>query len=397
VSLFQLALRNLSGSAFRSWVVALCAALVAGFAIGTVLVMRGAQQSLNLAAARLGADIVIVPEGSEMKVEGALLMGHPTRVWMSQEVLSKVATIPGVQVATPQLYLSTLTGASCCSVSDMFLVAYDPATDFTIQPWLIDKTGDTLHLGEVVGGTYVFIPEGEQNISIYGYLVTLKANMEPTGTGLDQSMFTTFETARDIARISVSMADEPLVIPENSISAVMVRVAPGQDPRQVSLEIMHQVPDVTPILSPDMFQSYRQQINGILGIVVLLISGTVILSVLLIGLVFSMAANERRVELGVLRALGATRGFVFQSLLAEAGLLALGGGASGIALTVVAVYLFRQLIINTLNIPFILPSIGVLVAQILIGLVLALVSVTIAALVPALQISRQEPAIAMRE
>jgi putative ABC transport system permease protein len=397
LSLLKLAFCNLSGSFFRSYVVALCAALVAGFTLGTVLVLRGAQQSLNLASDRLGADIVIVPEGSETKVEGALLMGHPTQVWMSQDILAKVAAVTGVQVASPQLYLSTLTAASCCSVSDMFVVAFDPATDFTIQPWLIEKTGQTLKLGEVVGGKYVYTPAGEQNISVYGYLVTLKANMEPTGTGLDQTMFTTFETARDIARISVTMAEKPLVIPENSISAVMVRVAPGEDPSLVALEIMHEVPGVTPILSPDMFQSYRQQISGILGIVVFMITGTVILAVLLITLVFSMAANERRQELGVLRALGATRGFVFRSLLVEAGLLALGGGASGVMLAMLVIYLFHQLIINALNIPFMLPSAIALAAQMLGGLALALLAVTFAALVPALQISRQEPAIAMRE
>jgi putative ABC transport system permease protein len=397
LSLLKLAFCNLAGSLFRSYVVALCAALVAGFTLGTVLVLRGAQQSLNLASDRLGADIVIVPEGSETKVEGALLMGHPAQVWMSQDILAKVAAVTGVQVASPQLYLSTLTGASCCSVSDMFLVAYDPTTDFTIQPWLIKKTGQSLKLGEVVGGKYIYTPAGEQNISIYGYLVTLKANMEPTGTGLDQSMFTTFETARDIARISKTMAEKPLVIPENSISAVMVRVTPNEDPALVALEIMHQVPGVTAILSPDMFQSYRQQINGILGIVAFMITGTVILAVLLIGLVFSMAANERRQELGVLRALGATRGFDFRSLLVEAGLLALAGGASGVMLAMLVIYLFHQLIINMLNIPFMLPSAIALVAQMLGGLALALLAVTIAALVPALQISRQEPAIAMRE
>jgi putative ABC transport system permease protein len=88
----------------------------------------------------------------------------------------------------------------------MFLIAYDPQTDFTISPWLKETVGETLKLGEAVGGTYVFVPEGEQNIKLYGYFITLKANMEPTGTGLDQSMFLTFETARDIARISQTMA-----------------------------------------------------------------------------------------------------------------------------------------------------------------------------------------------
>jgi putative ABC transport system permease protein len=195
MSLVELALRNLSGRAFRSWVVALCALLIASFALLANLVLRGAQASLRLAQERLGADILVVPEGTTERVEGALLMGLTDRVWMPLENLEKVAAVPGVERASPQIYLSTLKGASCCSVEDMFLIAFDPATDFTVQPWLEREIGGGLKQGEVVGGTYVFTPEGEQNIQIYGYLVTLLGNMEPTGTGLDQTMFLTMETA----------------------------------------------------------------------------------------------------------------------------------------------------------------------------------------------------------
>ena len=60
-----------------------------------------------------------------------------------------------------------------------------------------------------------------------------------------------------------------------------------------------------------MFQTSRQQITGLLVI----LSITLLLSLILIGLIFPMAANERRREIGVLRALGATHGFVLQSIL----------------------------------------------------------------------------------
>jgi putative ABC transport system permease protein len=397
MNLFQLAIKNISGSAFRSWMVALCALLIASFALGTTLILRGAETSLRLAIERLGADIVVVPQGSETRVESALLMGTTTRVWMPAETLEQVATVPGVAAVSPQLYLSTLVDAACCSVSDMFMIAYDPNTDFTIEPWLEEKLGHGLHLGQAVGGTYIFVPEGEQNIQLYGYHITLMGNMEPTGTALDASMFLTFETAHDIARISLTMAEQPLEIPPDSISAVMVRLEPGSDPDATALEIMHVVPDVTPIASLDLFRAYRNQMSGLRTAVVAMMGITLFLSVGLIGLVFSMAANERRRELGVLRAMGATRGFVFQSLLTEAGLLALAGGLAGIGLAVMAIYLFRQLIITSLNLPFLLPEIPTLLVQVLAGLAVALISVTVAALFPAYRISRLDPSIAMRE
>ena len=397
MNIFHLALKNISGNSFRSGVVALCAFLVAAFALTTTLLMRGAENSLRLAIDRLGADIVVVPYGSEAKVESALLMGVPARFWMPQNNANIIANLSGVEAASPQLYLATLTGASCCSVSDMFMIAFDPATDFTIQPWLKQNLGDDLRLGEVVGGSYISATEGDQNIKVYGYLVTLKANLEPTGTGLDQSMFFTFTTAQDIARKSVTQAEEALEIPPDSISAVLVKAQPGADLYDLSAQILRVVPDVTPILSSDMFQSYRTQMTGLLKTILVIMGITWGLSVVLIGLVFSMAANERRKELGVVRAIGATRQFVFQSLLMEASLLAVLGGVTGIGLAVLFVFLFKKLIVVSLGFPFLLPSPSVLIIQILIGMLLALFSVNLAALFPAIRISRQDPAVAMRE
>ena len=397
MKLGQLAWRNIKGSAFRSWVVFLCAMLVAGFSLSTVLIIRGAQDSLKLALNRLGADIIVIPEGAETKVESALLMGKPIKVWMPQDNLDKIARVPGVAVASPQLYLSSLSNASCCAVSDMFMVAFDPKTDFTIEPWLKQKLGHELRLGEAVGGSYVFTPEGEENIKLFGYFITLKGNLTPTGTGLDQTMFLTFETAQDVARISQTRAERPLEIPPNSISAALVKVRPGSDPRSVALDIMQRVPGVTPIESPNMFQTFRQQITGLLRGMLVILSITLALSLVLIGLIFSMAANERQREIGVLRALGATRGFVFRSILTEAVILAVDGGAVGIALACLATFLFRDLLVRSLGIPFLFPSLPSLFTLVGGGLVLALSGVTLAAFIPAYRVSRQDPALAMRE
>ena len=57
MSLIRLAMRNLAGSSFRSWVVFFCAMLMAGFVIGGTLVIRGADRSLRLAPGTAGADI----------------------------------------------------------------------------------------------------------------------------------------------------------------------------------------------------------------------------------------------------------------------------------------------------------------------------------------------------
>jgi ABC-type lipoprotein release transport system permease subunit len=248
-----------------------------------------------------------------------------------------------------------------------------------------------------VGGAHVFTPAGERYIKLYGYHVTLKGNLEPTGTGLDQTIFLTFETAQAVAKGSRTLAEKPLTIPPDSISAILVNVRPGADPRLVAWRIKQDLAGVSAIPSLDLFQTFRRQMTGVLRGVVALLGITWALAAGLMALVFSMAANERRREIGVLRALGSPRGFVLRSLLAEAGILALGGGVVGLALSVLAIFLFRNLLVLSLGIPFLLPSLPSLLLMIVGGLGLALATVTFAALIPAYRISHQEPALAMRE
>ena len=128
-------------------------------------------------------------------------MGTPTRRSMPMQDVSRIAAVRGVAAASPQLYLESLAHASCCSVSSMFVVAFDPATDFTLQPWLEKKLGGGLAPYQAVGGAYVYVPPGQGGIKLYGSLLKLRANLAATGTNLDQSLFITFATAREVARL----------------------------------------------------------------------------------------------------------------------------------------------------------------------------------------------------
>ncbi len=197
-SLAGLALHNLADNELRSWLLGLCALCIAAFAVATVLVVHGAQESLRLAADRLGADVVVVPRGAETQVDGALLMGTVSKTWMPSSDVARIAATRGVAVASPQVYLESLSHASCCAVSHMFIVAYDPRTDFTIEPWLHQELGGELGLEQAVGGCDVTVPVNH-NIMLYGYTMWLRGKLEPTGTNLDQSLFITLPTAYAMA------------------------------------------------------------------------------------------------------------------------------------------------------------------------------------------------------
>ncbi len=397
MNLIRLTWRNINDSAFRSWVVFVSAILLAAFAVTGSVVVGGAQKSLQQALERLGADIIVVPTGSETGVENALLMGVPVHAWMPRANLEEIAAVPGVTAVSPQLYLATLRGATCCSVPEMFLIAYDPETDFTLRPWLETHIQEGLDVGETVGGNFTYLPAGEEYIYIYGYPVDLVGNLDATGTGLDQSLFFTFDTAQAIVEISYEEAVKPLEIPANSISSALVKIDPAADIDAVAAEIQSRLPDVTPMISGNLFQTQRTNILGLLRSVVALMGIVWVLAIALIALVFTIAVNERRRQLGVMRALGATRGHVLMSILAEGGTLALAGGLVGSSVMAFAVYLFRNLITDLMGGPFFYPNPFGLVLLILEVLAVTLVTVLVAVLIPALKVSFTDPAIAMRE
>jgi putative ABC transport system permease protein len=276
-------------------------------------------------------------------------------------------------------------------------VAYDPQTDFTLKPWLEQDLEDGLELGEAVGGAFVYVPADPGTILVYGYEIDLKRNLEATGTGLDQSMFFTFETANEISRLSAMQAERELSIPGDDISAVMVKVSQGADAHQVAQQIQHTLPQVTAVESTNLFHSQRVEINALLQSILVLLGVAWLLAIALIGMVYSLAVNERRQEIGVLRALGFKRRFVAQSLLTEGLILALAGGIAGIGLFFLSVYLFRSLIIQLVGVPFLIPSAQSFIFLVVGALVLALASVTLGALIPTMRISLMDPAEAMRK
>ncbi len=394
----RLVLRNILGSLFRSGAIFLCAALVAGLSLSATLVVRGAQSGLRRNLSRMGADIMVIPWGTMSEdFDGAHLAGMMTDRWMPRVYMERVAAVQGVEAISPQLYLSTLTDSPFSSLPEMYLVAYDPVTDFVLKPWLEHDPIGNLRLGEAVGGFAIFDPGGDQNIQVYGYPLKLVRTLEETGGDVDQVLFVSFDTAQAILEQVQSQPEPAFELMPESISSAMVKVRLGDDPHEVAIRILEEVPGVVPIESTGFFQTQRGQMVGLLRTVLILAGLTWVLATLFMGLVFSLAANERRREIATLRALGATSQLVLKTLLLEGVLLATSGGTTGICLAVLAAGLFQERIAQGTGILITLPSPLQLLGLAAAGLALAVLSVAVAAWIPASRLSRQEPALAMRE
>ena len=398
MSLHRLVLRNILGSLYRSIAILVCAILVAGLSLSATLVVQGAQAGLKNNLSRMGADIIVIPWGTMSEdLDGAHLAGMMTERWMPRAYMERMMAVQGVEVVSPQLYLSTIADSPLSSLPELYLIAYDPVTDFVLEPWLEHDPIGALRLGEAVGGAAVSDPDGDQKIQVYGYPLWLIRTLEETGGDADQSLFVSFDTAQDIMEEVQRQPKPAFEIAPESISTAMVKVRMGSNPHDVAVRMLEQVPGVVPIESTGFFQAQRAQVVGLLRTVLALAALTWFLAILFMGMVFSLAANERRREIGMLRALGATRTLVLRSLLLEGVILAVTGGAAGIGLAILAAGIFGEQIALATSIQIALPAPLALAVWATAGLLLAVASVVLAAWLPASKLSKEEPALAMRE
>ncbi len=396
INLFNLALQNLRRKPYRSMAIGLCVAVMTGSLFAATIILRGVQTSLSVGQARLGADLVVVPSGYEAPAQEAFITGQPTTFYMSDQIEAQIADLPGVAQTSSQVFVQTLTNASCC-IGEFFLVGFNPKTDFTISPWLVTHLdGEPLGPLDVIAGDRILLREGD-GATFYGTNFRIAGVLERTGMGIDRTIYVPIDGLRQMIADSAELAEETLTIPPDEISSVMVSIAPGADIIDVAEAIEGSITDVNVFTASQLNQAVARQLQGVMGITFGVTATLWLMSLLLVGLIFSLIVNERQRELGLLRAMGARGKAVFQLVMSEAGLLTGMGGIIGLVVSGVLLMSFSRLIQLRLRIPYLLPSMLEIVGVEVGLLVLALLTGAMASLQPALSISRMEPYAAIRQ
>jgi putative ABC transport system permease protein len=399
MSLLRLSWKNIQANPFRSLAIVSVAALVGGGVFAAILTIQAVLGGLALNLSRLGADILILPRGAAPQanqVQAVRMMTDLSTVWMPRSLDAKIAAVTGVTAVTPQLYLATYLKSPYSNKDELHLAAYDPPSDFVLSPWLVSGAGRNLVVGEAVAGSDLVFEIGK-SYDLDGYPFRVVDRLEETGARADQTLFISYPSAVEYARHAPAPAGAaPADLPARA-SAVLVKVSVEADSSEVFRQIVTTVGPIQPLKSAEMLQSERTQMIGLARSQWILIGLITAISILIIGLVFALVVNERTVEIGVLRALGATRLFVVGGLMAEGVLLSLSGGTIGIVFTALVAVIFEPLISRLLGLPFYLPALLPLAGMIAAGIGLALVSILIATLSPAIRVYREEVSISMRE
>ena len=213
-----------------------------------------------------------------------------------------------------------------------------------------------------------------------------------TGTPLDNTVFMREEDVRDAIEKKLT----PYEVSPDEVSVAFVALRRGFDPDTVAKTIERENLDVKAITRGEIGSRLTRFFRVTLQIFLLTVVVGATLALLVVASVFSAVANERTREVGILRALGATRGHVIRLFLAEAVATGLIGGlvgiAAGAALSVPAVRAVDEVTrFPVFFSPLVLLAIGAG------GLGAAVGVAVIGALQPVLRVSRIDPLDAIKD
>jgi putative ABC transport system permease protein len=212
----------------------------------------------------------------------------------------------------------------------------------------------------------------------------------------DRAVFMSLDAAYLMAENSKTKALQPIEIGRDQISTVLVQVQDDFTPDRAAIRIEHDISGVKALISDTIISTVRKQLSGLIRAILIISVILWVIVLLIMAFAFYMIVNERRREIGILRAMGANRGHIAAIILNEAALLSASGGAAGILLGYGILFSFKNLMLHYLKLPYLFPSTPELITLTTVAFLLSIITGLIAALLPSLAVLRVEPYEAIR-
>jgi putative ABC transport system permease protein len=396
--IFYLVRQNFKRKPFRTWIMIAGIVLACATLFSAAVLSGGIRRTLQTAGDRLGADIVVVPADAGDEALSALISGNPTVFYMPSSLQEKVGETPGVERTCAQVYLRSL-DAACCVVQ-VALVGFDPERDFTLSPWVLQKTREPLRDNQLIVGAKVIssvvgTPAKAigQRLMFMGKPFIVATILEPTGLGTDYTVFLTMNMAYQMTQDSPLY---PVPVKKDQISTILVKLSEGVEPEAAAKNIERNIPEVKAYTALQLTRSLNRQLQNLVD--GLFVAGSMfsILALVLVGSLFALSVRQRTRELGLFMAMGARRAVVFKLVMLEAVFVAGAGGLLGVLIGFSVTYFSKDLITEMIGNLYMWPGDEYFLQIALVGLCASLVTGMLGGLYPALRISRFEPYEAIR-
>ena len=384
----SLALANIKRKPYRTAALTVLVALAAGALFGTLLLTASIKGGLEGINTRIGADLMIVPEGYEAQAEGVLLSGEPSYFYMDKNIEETVRGIKGVVAVTSQFYLTSLS-ESCCDFP-IQIIGFDPSSDFIVKSWARKKVLQTSDNEIILAGSN--ISTDKNTVRFFEHTHNVSARLAKSGTGMDNVIYTDitslqkiFDDAKTKGFGFISDGDT-----KSKTSVIFVKLAEGAKPDSTTARIKGAVPGVQIIQSGKFISGLMESISSFLIILYAVSVLIILITVLTLSIVFTLSINERLREFSILRVLGADFSKLRAIVFTEAGLLGATGAITGIFFSALILLPFNLLISQKLNMPFILAGPVQIIIFAVLTFVILIAACLAAAVSGAVKVSKNE-------
>ncbi len=390
ITVKSLALSNIRKKPYRTAALAILVALASGVLFATLLLTESIRGGLSGIKNRIGADLMIVPEGYEAQAESVLLSGEPVYFYMDRSIEETVRGIQGVEAVSSQFYLTSLS-ESCCDFP-IQIIGFDPETDFIVKSWTRKKVKSSGTDDEelILAGSN--ITTEKNTVRFFEHTHNVSARLAKSGTGMDNviyadisSLQNIFDDAKEKGFGFISDGDT-----KSKTSVIFVKLAQGVKPDSAVARIKGSVSGVQVIQSDKFVSGLMDSISSFL---IFLYAGSIIvvlITVLTLSIAFNLSINERLREFSILRVLGADFKKLRSIVFTEAGIIGSLGALLGIFLSALILLPFNVLISEKLNMPFVLSGAGQLVLFTLVTFAVLVSACLVASVSGAIKVSKHE-------
>jgi putative ABC transport system permease protein len=329
----KLAFKNLMRHKIRSLLTAVGIILAIAVLFSILSFTNGFKKGLDRELQRTGIHFMILPAGCPYEAVTLILHGLAVPEVLDKGVIEQVKTIKGIESASPILIAQLFNPRM-----DKFDLVYglDMSDVFKLKPeWEIDGSlpegMDEILIGSIVAKSYRLRPGDEITYGLENKRFKVTGILKETVTQDDSFVYMPIETLQGIINkpgitaIGVRVKD-PIML-NNVISDINIKV-PG-----VQTVTMGKIMD-----SISSLASSARSFSLSIAIIIILISAIGI-ATLMLNTVF-----ERTQEIGMMRAIGASRSDIFRIVINESAVIALIGGLAGIFLSIFVSPLIEKII-----------------------------------------------------
>ena len=384
----RLAFENLKRKPFRTAALIIITTLSAAVLFASFIITSSLKGGISGLKNRLGADLMVVPDGYETKMENILLNGEPNYFYMDKSVEDTIRTIQGVKQASGQFFLTSLS-ESCCSFP-IQIIGFDPETDFIVQPWANKKISSNQNTETLFAGHNI-ITEHER-VKFFEQNHTITSKLSKSGSGMDNAIYADLNTLQHIVD-DAQKKGFGFVSDGNThtkVSSIFIKLEDDAKPDSTALRIKNAVQGVQVISGSSFISNLGDKINGFLLFPRILCILILVITIFTLAIVFSLIAHERVKEYSILRVLGADSSSLKKLILFEASSIGIIGSVIGIFISAIIILPYNVLISEKIGLPFSLSNPAMIILFALLSFAITLIACVIAALYSAIKISRQD-------